>query len=369
MPIELTVVVPTFNERANVGPLVELLDRALDGVAWEVLFVDDDSPDGTAEAVHGIARQDARVRCLRRIGRRGLSSACIEGVMASTAPYVAVMDADLQHDEALLPGMLEKLRADEADVVVGSRYTGGGSTGDLASGRVWISRIASALGQLVLKAKVTDPMSGFFMLQRRYFDRVAHDLSGKGFKILLDLLASGRRDVRVAELPYRMRARQHGDSKLDTMVVWEYLVLIADKLFGRYVPVRFVLFVGVGMTGVAIHLLILGLLHRAMAVDFIFAQAAATLVAMTSNYFLNNVFTYHDQRLHGLALWRGLLTFYLACSIGAVINVEFADFLFQRAFPWFVAGFLGAVAGAVWNYAVTATFTWRTARSKQAAEE
>ncbi len=369
MSIQLTVVVPTYNERANVGPLVGLLDSALDGIAWEVLFVDDDSPDGTADAVRALSREDGRVRCLQRIGRRGLSSACIEGIMASSAPYVAVMDADLQHDETLLPGMLEQLRADAADVVVGSRYMGGGSTGDLASGRVWISRIASALGQLVLKARVSDPMSGFFMLQRGYFERVARDLSGKGFKILLDLLASGRREVRVAELPYHMRARQHGDSKLDTMVVWEYLVLIADKLFGRYVPVRFVLFVGVGMTGVVLHLLVLGLLHQLLDVGFLVAQASATLLAMTSNYFLNNVFTYHDQRLHGLALWRGLLTFYLACSIGAVINVEFADFLFQRAFPWFVAGFLGAVAGAVWNYAVTATFTWRTASSKRTEQE
>ncbi|NCF11428.1 MAG: glycosyltransferase [Gammaproteobacteria bacterium] len=369
MSIELTVVVPTYNERANVGPLVGLLDSALDGIAWEVLFVDDDSPDGTADAVRALSREDGRVRCLQRIGRRGLSSACIEGIMASSAPYVAVMDADLQHDETLLPGMLEQLRADAADVVVGSRYMGGGSTGDLASGRVWISRIASALGQLVLKARVSDPMSGFFMLQRGYFERVARDLSGKGFKILLDLLASGRREVRVAELPYRMRARQHGDSKLDTMVVWEYLVLIADKLFGRYVPVRFVLFVGVGMTGVVLHLLVLGLLHQLLDVGFLVAQASATLLAMTSNYFLNNVFTYHDQRLHGLALWRGLLTFYLACSIGAVINVEFADFLFRQAFPWFVAGFLGAVAGAVWNYAVTATFTWRTASSKRTEQE
>ena len=362
MPTELTVVVPTFNERANVGPLVDLLDAALQGVRWEVLFVDDDSPDGTADAVRAIARADGRVRCLQRIDRRGLSSACIEGIMASSAPFVAVMDADLQHDETLLPGMLDQLRTDAADVVVGSRYMGGGSTGDLASGRVWISRIASGLGQLVLRARVTDPMSGFFMLTRAYFDRVAHDLSGKGFKILLDLLASGRRDVRVAELPYRMRARQHGDSKLDTMVVWEYLVLIADKLFGRYVPVRFVLFVGVGMTGVAVHLLTLGLLHRLLGVGFLVAQACATLLAMTSNYFLNNVFTYHDQRLRGWAVLRGLLTFYLACSIGAVINVEFADFLYQRAFPWFVAGFLGAIAGAVWNYAVTATFSWKAAR-------
>jgi len=369
VPIDLTVVVPTYNERENVAPLVGLLDKALEGVAWEVLFVDDDSPDGTADAVREFASRDARVRCLQRIGRRGLSSACIEGIMASAAPYVAVMDADLQHDESVLPGMLEKLRTDAADVVVGSRYMGGGSTGELASGRVWISRVASALGQLVLKARVSDPMSGFFMLQRVYFDRVAHDLSGKGFKILLDLLASGRHDVRVAELPYRMRARQHGDSKLDTMVVWEYLVLIADKLFGRYVPVRFVLFVGVGMTGVAVHLLILGLLHRLLAVDFLVAQASATLLAMTSNYFLNNVFTYHDQRLYGVALVRGLVTFYLACSIGAVISVEFATFLFERSFPWFMAGFFGAIAGAVWNYAVTATFTWRASRPKSVAEK
>ncbi|HEY5790891.1 MAG TPA: glycosyltransferase family 2 protein [Gammaproteobacteria bacterium] len=362
MSIELTVVVPTFNERANVAPLVELLDAALAGVEWEVLFVDDDSPDGTADAVRALARSDRRVRCLQRLDRRGLSSACIEGVMASTAPYVAVMDADLQHDERLLPGMLELLRDERADVVVGSRYMDGGSTGELASGRVWVSRIASLLGRLVLRARVSDPMSGFFMLTRAYFDRVAHDLSGKGFKILLDLLASGRRDARVSELPYRMRARQHGDSKLDTLVVWEYLVLLVDKLVGRYVPVRFVLFVGVGLTGVAVHLLVLGLLHRALEQGFVLSQALATLVAMTWNYLLNNAFTYQDRKLHGLAFVRGLLSFYLACSVGAVINVELAGFLFERATPWLLAGFLGAVAGAVWNYAITATFTWRSPR-------
>jgi len=366
--VELTVVVPTFNERDNVVPLVDLLDSALDGIDWEVLFVDDDSPDGTADEVRRMATADRRVRCLQRIDRRGLSSACIEGIMASAAPRVAVMDADLQHDERLLPQMLEVLRDDRADVVVGSRYVSGGSTGDLASNRVWISRFASMLGQLVLKARVSDPMSGFFMLQRAYFDRVAHDLSGKGFKILLDLLASGRRDARVSELPYQMRARQHGDSKLDTLVVWEYLVLIVDKLVGRYVPVRFVFFVGVGLTGVVVHLLLLGVLHRLLDTGFLAAQATAVFVAMTWNYWLNNTFTYNDRRLRGWGFVRGLLTFYAACSIGALINIEFADFLYGRAFPWFVAGFFGAVAGSVWNYAVTATFTWRASRREKASD-
>jgi dolichol-phosphate mannosyltransferase len=247
-------------------------------------------------------------------------------------------------------------------VVVGSRYASGGSTGELATGRVWISRAAGLLGRLVLKVRVSDPMSGFFMLRRDYFERVAHDLSGKGFKILLDLLASGRREARVLELPYRMRARQHGASKLDSLVIWEYLVLLTDKLVGRYLPVRFVLFVGVGLTGVAVHLLVLGLLHRWLEYAFVPSQALATVVAMTWNYVINNAFTYHDRRLRGLAFLRGLLIFYLACSIGAVINVEIAGRLFVHTVPWILAGFLGAIAGAVWNYAITAIFTWRAER-------
>ncbi len=356
---ELTVVVPTFNERDNVAPLVELVGAALAGIDWEVIFVDDDSADGTAAVVRDLARRDPRVRCIQRIGRRGLSTACIEGVLASSSPFVAVMDADLQHDERLLPLMLEVLKGDTCDLVVGSRYVSGGSLGDWDNRRAGISGLATRLSRFVCKADIADPMSGFFMVRRGVFEGAVRRLSGQGFKILLDLLASAPGQIRLKELPYQFRRRRHGTSKLDTLVAWEFGMLLADKLVGHLVPVRFALFAFIGAIGLGVHLAVLRAALTAPTLGFAAAQAIATLVAMTSNFFLNNLFTYRDQRLRGWSLLRGMLSFYLICAVGAVGNVGIASYVFASDHVWWIAGIAGAVLGSVWNYAVSSVFTWR----------
>ena len=364
MTRELCVVVPTFNEIDNVEPLIDRLAAVLNGLSWEIVFVDDDSPDGTADAVAAIAARDDRVRCIRRIGRRGLSSACIEGMLSCTAPYLAVMDADLQHDEALLPRMLEALKAGETDAAVGSRYVEGGSIDEWSSERAAISRLATRLGRTVIKADLGDPMSGFFMVERRAFLEAARHMSGTGFKILLDLFASSPRPLRFVELPYTFRRRHAGESKLDTMVAWEYLVLLGEKLFGGWIPVRFLLFVGVGALGLVVHLAVLGELLMGPGLSFPISQTAAVIIAMTFNFTLNNVFTYRDKRLKGLGFLRGLLSFYAACGLGALINLAVAVTLFDGGSPWWMAGAAGAVVGAVWNYAITAIFTWKSGRTR-----
>jgi dolichol-phosphate mannosyltransferase len=355
---ELTLVVPTINEKDNVEPLLAAVTPALQGINWEMIFVDDDSADGTSEVVRTIARKNPRVRCVQRIGRRGLSSACIEGVLASAAPYIAVIDADLQHDERLLPRMLEILRNEPCDVVVGSRYVAGGGVGEWAAHRVGMSNFATRLSRIVCKSNIADPMSGFFMMRRPTFNRAVHNLSGQGFKILLDLLASSPEGVRVRELPYEFRQRRFGNSKLDTLVVWEFGVLIADKLIGHVFPVRFALFALIGILGLGVHLIVLRSAMAISAIDFTAAQAMATFVAMTSNFFLNNLFTYRDQRLSGSALIRGLFSFYAICSVGALGNVGIATYIFAADHLWWVAGIAGAFVGSVWNYAVSSVFTW-----------
>lgn len=363
---ELTVVIPTLNERENIAPLLERLDLTLAGTRWEVIFVDDDSTDGTPEAVREIGRNDPRVRCLQRIGRRGLSTACIEGILASASPFVAVMDADLQHDESLLPGMLNALRHEACDIVVGSRYVAGGGVGEWDKTRANMSGLATKLSRLICKTEIADPMSGFFMLRRDVFESAVRGLSGQGFKILLDLLASLPTPPRLKELPYQFRNRRYGESKLDTMVAWEFGMLLADKLVGQIVPVRFALFALIGALGVVVDLIVLSL-ALTVGAGFIAAQAIATLVAMTSNFFLNNVFTYRDQRLKGWRLWRGLLSFYVICALGAVANVGFAAFVFAgdahwlagfKGIPW-LASVAGVIVGSVWNYAVSSVFTWK----------
>ncbi len=356
---ELTLVVPTLNERDNIAEFLEVVGAALTGVAFEVIFVDDDSRDGTADVVRAIARRDPRVRCLQRLGRRGLSTACIEGILASASPYVAVMDADLQHDERLLPRMLETLKREPLDLVVGSRYAEGGGLGEWNRSRAQMSGLATRLSRLVCRAEIADPMSGFFMLRREAFEGAMRNLSGHGFKILLDLLASAPEPVRFKELPYEFRPRRHGESKLDTLVAWEFGMLLADKLIGHLVPVRFALFAFIGVLGLGVHLLVLRGALDVSGIGFTAAQATATVVAMTSNFFLNNLFTYRDQRLKGWRLVRGLLSFYLICAVGAVGNVGIASYVFAADPVWWLAGIAGAIVGSVWNYAVSAVFTWK----------
>jgi dolichol-phosphate mannosyltransferase len=354
----LSVVVPTLNERDNIAPLIEKLEAALAGIAWEVIFVDDDSTDGTAALVREIAQHKPHVRAVQRVGRRGLSTACIEGALASAAPYIAVMDADLQHDETLLPAMLETLKRDGTDIVIGSRYISGASLGDWDKQRALISGFAGRLSRLVVKAELRDPMSGFFMLKRPAFEAALRQLSGQGFKILLDIFASSPKPLSFKELPYRFGTRIHGESKLDTLVAWEYGLLLLDKLVGHVVPVRFALFAMIGGLGLVTHLAVLGTAYRAFGVDFTVAQGLATITAMTSNFFLNNWFTYRDRRLKGWKLGQGLLSFYAVCSVGAFGNVGVASYVFHADQSWWVAGVAGAVIGAVWNYATSSVFTW-----------
>ncbi len=357
---ELAIVVPTFNERDNIIPLLEKIEAALPDVAWEAVFVDDDSKDGTPDAVTERCRVDSRVRIVRRIGRRGLSSAVVEGILSTSTPYVAVIDADMQHDERILGNMLASLRAGEADLAVGSRYTGDGGFGDWDARRKTISFVATRLSAFVVKADLTDPMSGFFMIRRDAFEASVRQLSSQGYKILLDIVASAPKPLRIKEFPYVFRLRQHGESKLDALVSLEYLMLLLDKMVGRWVPARFVLFMGIGGLGVFVHMAVLTVLLKTLGAAFITGQSAATAVAMTFNFFLNNVLTYRDKRLKGFGpVLRGLVSFYLVCSVGAVSNVGIANFMFSHSYSWFISGIAGILVGAVWNYAASSVFTWR----------
>lgn len=348
---------PAFNERDNIPLLVDRLHSVLDGIDWEVIYVDDDSPDGTSASIRELSQRDSRIRCVQRIGRRGLSTAVIEGILASSAPYVAVIDADLQHDETLLPKMLALAKADDLDVVVGSRYTEGGGIGDWTKGRALISSLATRLARLVVTADLSDPMSGFFLITRPAFEQAVRGLSGQGFKILLDLFASTPTPFRFAEVPYQFRTRIRGESKLDGIVVWEYLMLLVDKSVGRWVPARFVLFGLVGTLGLVLHLATLRVMLMAFA--FPAAQAIATGVAMLSNFSINNALTYRDRRLRGLKFFGGLLTFCAICGVGAIANVRLASLAFEQHYVWWLSGLAGAAASVVWNYAVTSLFTWR----------
>jgi dolichol-phosphate mannosyltransferase len=360
--IELCLVVPTFNEVGNVDEVVRRVRKALDGINWEMIFVDDDSPDGTADRVRLIARQDRRVRCIQRLGRRGLSGACVEGLLASAAPYLAVMDADLQHDEACLPRMLQLLRTGTVDLAVGSRYTNGGGIGDWNATRSSMSRFATRLSRMVNQQDVSDPMSGFFMMRREVLDATARSLMTLGFKILLDLIATSPGRLRIAEVPYTLRQRSAGESKLHAVVLWEFGVLLADKLFGRYLPVRFLLRAALEGLGVAVHLVTVLILLRLLGATFPVSQAMAAVTALIFGYWVQNLLTYRAPKLRSWRWAGGLAGFILACSPGAGANVALATYLFENGTHWLSAVLAGVLVGTVWNFAIAHVYTWGRAK-------
>jgi dolichol-phosphate mannosyltransferase len=355
---DFAVVVPTRNEAANVARIVASLDIALHGTRFEMLFVDDWSTDGTAAVIAELARDRADIRVLRRFGRSGLSSAVIEGMMATMAPVVAVIDGDGQHDERLLPRLHGAVASGGADVAIGSRYCVDGSTGAWDERRLRASRAATRLSRLVLRTPVADPMSGFFAIRRECVEALLPRLSGRGFKILFDLLTSAPEPMRVVELPYRFRLREHGDSKLGPGVAVDYLVTILDRLVRRYLPSRFVMFAGVGTLGLGVHLAVLRAM-LAVRPGFARAQAVAVIVAIAFNFLANNAVTFRDRRLAGWRLFAGYASFYAVCGLGALANIGAGAALFAHHQRWWVSGVAGAVVGSLWNFAAATLVTWR----------
>lgn len=360
MPLTLAIVLPTLEERGNLAPLIERIDMALQGIDWEVLVVDDDSADGTAEEARALALADPRIRVIQRIGRRGLSSAAIEGICATAAPFVAVMDADHQHDPALLPQMLATLREGEANICVASRFAPGASTrGWDAPERERLSGIANRVARAITGVDLTDPMSGYFMLRTERARALVPRLSGIGFKILLDLLVTARGSMRVAEFPLDFAARRAGASKLDRAVLFDFLAGIYDKTAGRFLPTRFALFGTVGAIGVVVHYAVLLALFPGVTAAFWKAQTLAVLVAMSFNFWLNNWLTYRDRRLRGGGQFlRGWAGFCATCAVGGFANVAVATLLESKGIFYALAALAGILVGSVWNYALSSRFVW-----------
>jgi dolichol-phosphate mannosyltransferase len=358
---QVAIIVPVLNEADNIEPFVEELSRALTNYDWELIFVDDASNDGTQEAIWRLAAAKSNVRLLRRFGRHGLASACIEGMCSTCAPFLAVMDADLQHDPTLLPRMISILESKRYNLVIGSRYMQGGDTGEWSKRRKGYSRAATLASQVVLGGKeITDPMSGYFMADRGFFLTNVPLLCGKGFeKLLLDMLSTARNGVQPVEIPYCFRARLRGTSKLRASVVLEFLILLLDMTLGRLIPYRFLLFIMMGSAGAVFHLLILGLLLYRIGAGFAVAQGIASSVAIVVNFALNNMFTHPNRKLAGIGFLKGLSMFMLVCAFGAFANVQVANYLFEQGIAWWLCGLLGALIGAVWNYAVSSTLVWK----------
>ena len=354
------VIIPTLNEAHNVTALVERLEKVLAHLDWEAVFVDDGSTDGTVEELRDLARHSPKVRFLRRVGRRGLSSACVDGLMSTAAEHLAVMDADLQHDENLLPAMFGALASGEANLVVASRYLEGGGTGTWDKNRVGLSKLATWAASKSMKVRCTDPMSGFFALRREIIDLVAEKVQSRGFKILFDILTQPELNLCIREFPYVFRERTMGQTKLSWAVMADFAWLLLTRLLSRFIYAQFAMFCLVGFLGVGVHLSVLFLLHRKLGLPFLPGQSIATLCAMTSNYILNNRLTFGEHRLRGgKALLTGYGKFVVACTVGAFANVASAEFLQAQGVFWWLAACVGTVIGACINFFFARFFIWK----------
>jgi dolichol-phosphate mannosyltransferase len=269
------------------------------------------------------------------------------------------MDGDLQHDETTLNAMLERLRRGDVDIVVASRHLAGASAGGMSDNRAIASRWSSTLARRLLSVDLSDPLSGFFMIRRAAFEELAPSLSSQGFKILLDVVATARGGLRIAELPYAFRPRLHGESKLDSKIALDFAALVVAKMTNDAVSFRFLMFCLVGLTGIGVHMATLQFAAQIVALPFGVAQTIATVVAITWNFILNNWLTYRDQRLAGWDFVAGLLRFQAICSVGAISNIGIATWIYGYDRDWWIAGLGGALMGAVWNYVVSAAFVWR----------
>jgi dolichol-phosphate mannosyltransferase len=359
----LSVVVPTYREAANVPVLFERLKSVLDGMPWEMIVVDDDSPDGTYNVAFDIAEKDSRLRCLRRVNRSGLAGAVIEGWLSSSADFVAVIDGDLQHDERILPNMYAALAARQGDLVIGTRVPDEAIPAGLSPARQKLSDLGAWFFQRIAGIKVKDPMSGFFMTRREIVARLAPQLSPDGFKILVDVVLSAEGALRIVESPYVFRQRLAGESKLSPLVGLDFLGLVAHHASGGVLPTRFVLFALIGGVGLLVHIIVLSAIIAVMGDGgFDRGQIVATVAAMASNFALNNEITYRSMRYSGLSIVRGFVIFALLCSVGAIANINIASWLFQSRQVWWAAGLAGALVGVVWNYAASNTFVWRRRR-------
>lgn len=361
----LSLILPTYNERENLPLVLQNLRSILNDIPYEIIVVDDNSPDGTWNVAREIAERDEHVHVIRRVGRRGLSSAVIEGFLASKGTVLAVMDADGQHDLQLLPTLYAAVTGG-SDLALGSRYVAGGSVGQWDERRHTMSKIATALAMRLCKVKATDPMSGFFAIERKAFEEILPRLNPMGFKILLDLLVHAPATLRVTEVPFTFGARMHGESKLSRRVQIEFLEYIYDAAFGRILPLTFIEYCVVGTLGVAVNLatyfLVQTMLSGASAFEFEgWPLLAGIEAAILFNFLLNNAWTFSYAKLRGAAAVTGFIRYNAVCVIGALANIAVASYLYSSQ----TLGALGSLAtgaalGMIWNYTISRLFTWKT---------
>lgn len=352
----LSLILPTYNEAENIPELLPKIKQVLKKVPHEIIIVDDNSPDETWRVAQELAQSAEDVHVIRRVDRRGLSSAVIDGFLAAKGDVLMVMDADGQHDMGKLSELYEAAQKNKG-IAIGSRYVKGGSIGEWDEQRYFMSRMATGMAKKLCKVQVHDPMSGFFAIHRSVFEEVLPRLNPKGFKILLDLLVHVPKSTKTKEIPFTFGTRAHGESKLSRRVQIEFLEYLYDVVFGKYIPLAFVKYCLVGSLGVVVNVIAFQLFSQVLS--FSMAVVAAIETAIISNFWMNNVWTFSHVQLRGKAIIVGLIKFNAACAVGGLANYAISTYLFAHGVPGMPAVIIGAFTSVLWNYTMNRIFTWR----------
>ncbi len=356
----LSLIVPTYNERENLVPLFESIQRALSDLSnlvYELIVVDDDSPDGTADLAESLA-EIYPVKVIRRINERGLATAVVEGFKQAVGDVLGVIDADLQHPPDVIPNLLREIW-NGADVAVATRYIEGGGTKGWSFSRKMVSKGATFLSHLLLPVtrNVKDPMSGFFLLRRDVLDGVK--LMPIGYKILLEVLAKGRADSVVA-VPYVFTERVAGKTKFNLREQLNYLKHLyhlsqVDKEIRRFFK-----FCLVGTSGVFVNMGLLWLLTETAGFYYLISAIFAIEASIISNFTLNELWTFRDRR-GGTArsVLARALKFNLVSAAGVGINLTILYGLTEAFGLYYLASnLIGIAAATLWNFGLSYLWTW-----------
>ena len=375
--IDISVVIPTYNEAENLPMLVEKLSLVLKDFSYEIVVVDDNSPDKTWEVADNLSSQYP-VRMIRRFTEKGLSSAVMVGMASSHGKIFTVIDADLQHDERIIPKMYDALTKSGADIAIGSRAVLGGSYGDWSKRRRFMSMVATTMAKTLLRVKITDPMSGFFSITRECFNKTAEKINPRGFKILLEFVGRNK-DLKIKEIGYTFRNRVFGETKLSASEIRNYLIALYDIRFGKYIPPIFFLYSLVGVSGVFVNLSFFKLgeflgfprIYTGISefIDPVYtAVPFGYQMAIFTNYYLNNTFTFYEKRKKGFrAFLAGFLMFQLVSLFGLFIQTGVFQLLHINGFlygafaeEWraLFNNACGIVVALVSNYYLNMNFTW-----------
>jgi len=357
--ILISVVTPTYNEAENIGVLISRISEVLKDIPHEIIVSDDDSPDETWKIAEDISKKNPNVKCLRRMENRGLYPAVLDAFEIANGKYLAVIDADLQHDETKLPDMLAEIENNGHGLVIGTRYAEGGGTEGWSGTRLFISKAANFIAGMLMKRRCSDMMSGFFMIEQATYKQIKEKLNPRGFKILMDIIQNLPKDKAIGQVPYIFKPREQGTSKLDKKVMFDFLVSLYElSIIGRYIPLKFFKFCLVGLSGVGVNWLILFLGKNFTEIDIRIVIVSAILVSMLSNFVLNNIWTFAKEAVEKAILVK-IIQFFLICGIGAGINYVITYSLYKIDFLIYFASFLGIAAATIWNYVLNSLVTWR----------